>query len=109
MGNKIELSSQGFSIFIQSSVVSFDPIQRHDHILNEPSIPDPRIDQIDDQALDSYIDLGPYIWEELSSKSWGFISFTWLFAVSFNPIQECDRPPNKPSIPDPRIDQTTCR
>ena len=87
----------------------FNPIQQRDQPLNKPSIPDPRIEQIDDQALGSYTDLGPYIWEELSSKSWDFISFTWPFAVSFNPIQQRDQPSNKPSIPDPRIDQTTCR
>src|SRR5436190_16118814 len=43
---------------------------------NKPSIPDPRIDQTDDQALG-------------------------------RPRSQYSRPsPNKPSIPDPRIDQT---
>ena len=81
---------------------------RRDRPPNKPSIPDPRIEQTDDQALGRPRVI--YIGNKRAQKA-GVFHFLpgllqSLLALFNNVATRRDRSFNEPSIPDPRIEQT---
>ena len=85
-----------------------DATTRRDRPPNKSSIPDPRIEQTDDQALDRPRVI--YIGNKRAQKAGVFHFLPGLLQsllALFNDVAtRRDRPPNEPSIPDPRIEQT---